>query len=341
MTKFMQQGPKPLKLKELGEFNLIDRIREQASRGEGVQRGIGDDAAVLDLPEGHQLLTSTDLLIEAVHFRHDWTDCKSLGHKAVAVNLSDIAAMGGTPRYLYLGLACPEEAESSDIEAFLQGVFDETSKYGVSLVGGDTCRSPGPWMISVMVEGSVPRHLAVGRDGAQPGDLIMVSGTLGDSALALSLLKTGIKAHPELLKRHHQPVAWVELGRLLGENNFASAMIDVSDGLTGDLEHILQASQVDGLIEEAEIPLSEAFQSHLDCDPPLMELALNGGEDYELLFTVAPDKAPAVRELCAARQLQVTTIGSISKGTGVLSLMERTGVVRPILVRGYDHFCRT
>ena len=337
----MEQGLKPLKLKELGEFKLIDRIREQAGKGEGVYCGIGDDAAVLNLPEGHQLLTSTDLLIEDVHFRHAWTDCETLGHKAVAVNLSDIAAMGGTPHYLYLGLACPDEAESSDIEAFLHGVLDETSKYGVFLVGGDTCRSPGPWMISVTVEGSVPRNQAVGRDGAQPGDLIMVSGTLGDSALALQLLQEGKGVQATLLQRHHQPVAQVELGRLLGENCFASAMIDVSDGLAGDLEHILQASQVDGMIEEAELPLSESFQAHLECNPALVDLALYGGEDYELLFTVAPDKAVAVRELCATRQLQVTTIGSISKGSGILSLTERAGVVRPILVRGYDHFCRT
>lgn len=330
-----------MKLKELGEFKLIDRIREQAITGEGVVRGIGDDAAVLNLPEGHQLLTSTDLLIEGVHFRHDWTDCDALGHKAVAVNLSDIAAMGGTPRYLYLGLACPDETESSDIEAFLRGALDESAKYGVSLVGGDTCRSPGPWMISVTIEGSAPRHQAVGRDGAQPGDLIMVSGTLGDGALALQLLQGNKEADANLLRRHHRPVAQVELGRLLGENGLASAMIDVSDGLAGDLEHILQASQVDGLIEEAKLPLSEAFQAHLDRDPSLAEIALYGGEDYELLFTVAPDKAPALRELCATRQLQVSTIGSISEGTGILSLMERTGAVRPILVRGYDHFCRT
>ncbi len=339
--KFRMQGRKTLKLKALGEFKLIDRIREQASEGEGVDRGIGDDAAVLNLPEGHQLLTSTDLLIEGVHFRHDWTDCEALGHKAVAVNLSDIAAMGGSPRYLYLGLACPDEAEISDIDAFLRGVLDETAKYGVSLVGGDTCRSPGPWMISVTVEGSAPRDQAIGRDGAQPGDLIMVSGTLGDSALALRLIEEDKDAHTSLLKRHHQPVAQVELGRLLGENHLASAMIDVSDGLAGDLEHILQASQVDGLIEEAELPLSEEFQVHLGKAPALLELALYGGEDYELLFTVTPDQAPSVRELCAARQFPVTTIGYISKGSGLLSLKEKTGEVRPLLVRGYDHFCRT
>jgi thiamine-monophosphate kinase len=330
-----------LKLKALGEFKLIDRIREQAVKGEGVHRGIGDDAAVLDLPEGHQLLTSMDLLLEGVHFRHDWTNCEALGHKAVAVNLSDIAAMGGSPRYLYLGLACPDETKISDIDAFLRGVLDETSRYGVSLVGGDTCRSPGPWMISVTVEGSALRHQAIGRDGAQPGDLIMVSGTLGDSALALRLIEEDKQAHTNLLKRHHQPVPQVVIGVLIGEYHFASAMIDVSDGLAGDLEHILQASQVDGLIEAAELPLSEEFQVHLGNAPDLLELALYGGEDYELLFTVAPDKEPSVREFCAARQLRITTIGVISKGSGQLSLKDKTGEVRPILVRGYDHFCRT
>jgi len=330
-----------LKLKDLGEFILIDRIREQASNGEGVYCGIGDDAAVLNLPQGHQLLTSTDLLIEGVHFRHDWTDCEALGHKAVAVNLSDIAAMGGTPRYLYLGLACPDETEVSALNAFLRGALDETEQFGVSLVGGDTCRSPGPWIISVTVEGSVPEYQAVGRDGAQPGDLIMVSGTLGDSALALHLLKQGKEPHAELLKRHHQPVARVELGRLLGEKRFATAMIDVSDGLAGDLEHILQASQVDGLIEEGKLPLSEEFEQCVGRDQALLELALHGGEDYELLFTVAPEKAAALTELCASRQLPVATIGRIQKGSGVLSAQDKTGAVRPILVRGYDHFCRT
>jgi thiamine-monophosphate kinase len=279
-------------------------------------------------------------LIEGVHFRHDWTDCEALGHKAVAVNLSDIAAMGGSPRYLYLGLACPGEAEITDIDAFLRGVLDETAKYGVSLVGGDTCRSPGPWMISVTVEGSAPTHQAIGRDGAQPGDLIMVSGTLGDSALALQLTKENKEAHANLLKRHHQPVARVELGRMLGEKHLASAMIDVSDGLASDLEHILQASQVDGLIEEVELPLSEEFQAYFNKTPALLELALHGGEDYELLFTVRPDKAPSVRDLCAAKKLPVTTIGTIGTGSGLLSLKEKTGKVRPILVRGYDHFCQ-
>lgn len=329
-----------MKLKDLGEFKLIDRIREQASNGEGVHRGIGDDAAILNLPAGHQLLTSTDLLIEGVHFRHDWTDCEALGHKAVAVNLSDIAAMGGIPRYLYIGLACPDETEINDLNAFLRGALEETGKYGVSLVGGDTCRSPGPWIISVTVEGSAPVHQAVGRDGAQPGDLIMVSGSLGDSALALRLLKDGKEPHANLLTRHNQPVAQVELGRLLGENRLASAMIDVSDGLAGDLEHILQASQVDGLIEEGKLPLSEVFQGFLARDPALLDLALYGGEDYELLFTAAPENEAAALALGAELDLPVTRIGVVQDGPGTVSLRNGKGALRPILVRSYDHFCR-
>ena len=329
-----------MKLQDLGEFKLIDRIRQQVVNGAGVHRGIGDDAAVLSLPAGHHLLTSTDLLIEDVHFRHDWTDCEALGHKAVAVNLSDIAAMGGTPRYLYLGLACPGDTELDDISAFLKGALAEAEDHNVSLVGGDTCRSPGPWMISVTIEGSAPAHQAIGRDGAQAGDLIMVSGTLGESALALHLLRNGKEPETTLLTRHHRPKAQVDLGRRLGEQRLAKAMIDISDGLASDLEHILQASQVDGLIEGDKLPLSEAFQRYADSEPSLRGLALHGGEDYELLFTVAPEKAAEVAALGAELKLSITAIGVIQKGSGVLSLQDKTGAVRPILVRGYDHFCR-
>jgi thiamine-monophosphate kinase len=330
-----------LKLKELGEFELINRIRRRVANGPGVHRGIGDDAAVLELPVGHHLLTSTDLLIEDVHFRHDWTDCEALGHKAVAVNLSDIAAMGGTPRYLYLGLACPGEADLTDINAFLKGALAEADHHNVTLVGGDTCRSPGPWMISVTIEGSALAHQAVGRDGAQPGDLIMVSGTLGDSALALHLLRNGKEPETTLLARHHRPTARVTLGRRLGEQQLAKAMIDISDGLASDLEHILQASRVDGFIVEDQLPLSEVFQRHAEAEPALRELALYGGEDYELLFTVAPENAADVALLGAELNLSITSVGVIQKGSGTFSLQDKTGATRPILVRGYDHFCRS
>lgn len=330
-----------MKLSELGEFGLIELIRQKSPTGPGVHRGIGDDATEISLPAGHHLLTSTDLLIEDVHFRRKWTDYEALGHKAVAVNLSDIAAMGATPRYLYLGLACPGDTELEDINMFLNGALDEAARHDVALVGGDTCRSPGPWLISVTVEGSAPAHQAIGRDGAQPGDLVMVSGTLGDSALALQMLCDGQTPEAELLARHHRPTAQVELGRLLAERHLARAMIDISDGLVSDLEHILQASQVDGVIDEELLPLSGAFRRGSEGQPALRQLALHGGEDYELLFTVPSDRVAEVSALGAQLQLSITRIGIIQAGSGRLSLRDSTGAMHPLLVRGYDHFCHT
>lgn len=329
-----------MKLKDLGEFQLIDRIRQQTAGGADVHRGIGDDAAVLALPESHHLLTSTDMLIEDVHFRRDWISPEELGHKAVAVNLSDLAAMGGTPRYLYLGFACPDTTDVEEINAFIKGALAEARRFHVTLVGGDTCRSPGPWIIAVTVEGSVAKGQDIGRDGGRPGDLIMVSGTLGDSALALALLEQKRQPDQRLLTRHCRPTPRVELGCQLGKHQLASAMIDISDGLAGDLEHILQASCLDGLIEEAALPLSEAFQDHVRQQPVLRELALFGGEDYELLFTTAPENEAAVMSLGDALGLLTTRIGTVKKGSGNLALRDRAGIVQPLLVRGYDHFCR-
>jgi thiamine-monophosphate kinase len=328
-----------LKLKELGEFTLIERIRHQVAAGPGVIRGIGDDAAVLDLPAGEQLLTSTDMLVEGVHFRRDWGDARSLGRKAVAVNLSDIAAMGGVPRFLYLGLACAGETEADDVLAFLDGALEEAARSEVTLVGGDTCRSPGPWLISVTVEGSVAEGRAIGRDGARVGDLLMVSGTLGDSAMALSLLQRGETPEPFLLERHLLPTARLALGRRLGLGGLATAMIDLSDGLLGDLDHILQGSAVEAVIEEAALPLSEPLLRCSSGRSAAVEMALSGGEDYELLFCVQPEHGAAVNALAAELALPVATIGRIRAGRGGVSLRSFDGTERTVSVNGYDHFC--
>jgi thiamine-monophosphate kinase len=329
-----------LKLSELGEFGLIDLIRQKSPPAPGVHRGIGDDATEISLPPGHHLLTSTDLLIENIHFRRDWTDWQSLGHKAVAVNLSDIAAMGGTPRYFYLGLACPGDTDLEDIDRFLSGALDEAALHDVALVGGDTCHSPGIWLISITIEGSAPAHQAIGRDGAQAGDLIMVSGTLGDSALALRMLQAGQTPPPEILDRHNRPRAQVELGRRLGEKHLATSMIDISDGLAGDLEHILHSSGVDAVIDDDKIPLSETFQYSMQGQPDLRRLALHGGEDYELLFTVPRQRLAEVEALAAQLQVAITVIGAIRTGPGRLWQRDGSGAIRPLTVRGYDHFCQ-
>lgn len=330
-----------MNLREFGEFKLIDLIRQRSGTDPAVVRGIGDDAAELTLAADEHLLTSTDLLLEGVHFRFDWTDPKSLGRKAVAVNLSDIAAMGGTPRFLYLSLACPGETELEPIETFLEGVLAETAAHGVALVGGDTCASPGPWVISVTVEGSVVSGRSVGRGGARPGDVLMVSGTLGDSALALAHLQQDRRPPAPLLKRHLTPAARVELGQGLAGNGLASAMIDISDGLLADLEHILQASGCDALLDQSALPLSDVARQLVGEHPEWLDLVLGGGEDYELLFAVPPPQVAAVTALAVRLDLQVTVIGGLSAGSGAMRMRRTDGQVRPLHVSGYDHFCRS
>jgi thiamine-monophosphate kinase len=255
-------------LAELGEFGFIDRIgRAVPAAGTGVVLGIGDDCAALELPAGELLLTTTDLLIEQVHFRRNWTDWRTLGRKSVAVNVSDIAAMGGTPRHLFLGLAVPAGTRVEELDAFLAGFLEAAGHYGATLTGGDTCGSPGPLMISVTAVGAVPEEQLVRRSGARPGDAVYISGTLGDSGLALQLLLAGEAPDPFLARRHHDPEARTDLGRALAQANLPTAMIDVSDGLLADLGHLLKASGVGAAIEAAAIPLSPPFRRALALEP--------------------------------------------------------------------------
>jgi len=327
-----------VRLGELGEFKLIDRIKQQAGLNPDVIRGIGDDAAELKIPAGHHLLTSTDLLIEEVHFRFAWTDGERLGRKAVAVNLSDLAAMGATPRFLYLGLSCPADSELERVEGLLRGVLAECERFGVSLVGGDTCCSPGPWILSVVVEGSAPDGRSVGRNGGRPDDLLMVSGTLGDSALGLSLLQKGKVVPPLLLQRHLAPTPRVALGQALASAGLASAMIDISDGLAADLGHLLRAGRLDAELDLASLPLSTEFAGQYRSNPSLIDLALHGGEDYELLFSVAEDAAPTVERLAAELAVPVSRIGRLKAGSGAIDLREADGQLHPVTADGFDHF---
>lgn len=329
-----------MKLGELGEFGLIDSIQARVGAAPGVHRGIGDDAAELELPAGERLLTSTDLLLEEVHFRFAWISAYDLGRKAVAVNLSDIAAMGGTPRFLYVGLACPGTTEVTALDAFVAGVLDEAGAHAVTLVGGDTCRSPGPWVISVTIEGSAPADTVVGRDGARPGDVILVSGTLGDSALALALWQRGATPEPWLAARHNRPTPRVALGHALARAGLPTAMIDLSDGVSSDLEHILQASGAGAEILGASLPLSPAFRAHVERQPEFFELALAGGEDYELLCTVPSVRVNEAQAVAARAGVPLTAIGTVTERSAGYRLRDGAGTVRPLLVRGYDHFCR-
>ncbi|MEZ4600928.1 MAG: thiamine-phosphate kinase [Syntrophotaleaceae bacterium] len=327
-----------MKLAELGEFGFIERIRQAVIDAPGVRRGIGDDCAVLELPPGHLLLTSKDLLIEDVHFRLGWTDWRTLGRKSVAVNVSDVAAMGGTPRHLYLGLGIPAGTAVDDLEKYLEGFLEAAGEYGAILVGGDTCRSPGPLLISVTVEGSALAEEVVCRNGARPGDAIYVSGTLGDSALGLRCLLSGEKAFGFSLGRHLDPRARVALGRALAARGLASAMIDLSDGLCGDLKHILSASDVGARLEKGSLPLSSEFREALATEPELLELAWCGGEDYELLFTVPREKEPLMKDLAAALELPLTCIGRITEKEEGFFFIDTQGHFHPPQTGGFNHF---
>lgn len=326
-----------MSLGDLGEFGLIARIRAMTCDGEGVLLGIGDDCSAVMLPPGEVLLTTTDLLIEGVHFRRDWTDLETLGRKSVAVNLSDIAAMGGTPRQIYLGLALPPGLETEEFDALTRGVLAGCALGGATLAGGDTCRSPGPLLLSVTAQGSARPEQVVRRSGAQAGDGIYVSGTLGDSALALRELLAGRPLDAYLAQRHHDPVPRLALGQQLAAQQLPSAMIDLSDGLVADLGHILAASGVGARVARQQLPLSSILRKALAADPDVWNLALGGGEDYELLFTAPTARSGEVEALARTLGLSLTCIGEIVPQAGLVVYDESGQTVSPQR-RGYNHF---
>jgi thiamine-monophosphate kinase len=325
-------------LSDLGEFGLIERIRSQVIDDDSVILGIGDDCSATTLPLGHVLLTSKDLLIEDVHFCRNWTDMYSLGRKSAAVNLSDIAAMGGIAHHLFLGVALPVDMSPADIDDFTRGFLAETAAAGATLCGGDTCRSKGALIISVTVQGSIIAEHLITRGGAQEGDLIYVSGTIGDSALALAQLQTGHQPHSFLAQRHHQPTPRLELGQQLAARKLAHAMIDISDGLYSDLGHILDQSHCGAVVDQRCIPLSEPVQKHLDNVPEDRDLVCRGGEDYELLFTVGAQRQGEIEQLSRQLGLALTKIGRITPAASGLQHIDADGNLQSISARGFNHF---
>lgn len=321
------------KKRNIEEFELIRWIQQEAGSGDHLSLGIGDDCSIQPQQGDQDLLTSTDLLIEGIHFKREWTSMFDLGRKSAAVNISDIAAMGGTPQSLFLGIGRSKEISDGEIEAFISGVLAESKLHGAVLAGGDSCASPGPLMISVTVQGTVATGDAICRQGASYGDAVYVSGSLGDSALALSLLQNGQQPDGYLAERFHTPGPRVALGQELSKRQLATAMLDISDGLLADLGHILAASEVGADLDIGKIPLSESFQHALCNDPSLIDLALAGGEDYELVFT------SPLKDL--AEQLDssygVTRIGVISQKLG-LRIHQGDGDLYQCQRSGFDHF---
>lgn len=291
-----------MKMQQLGEFGLIDRIRKMTSVPDPSWVGIGDDCAVIPLsPEtggapASDLLVSTDMLVEGTHFLMEDISPRQLGWKSAAVNISDIAAMGGKPIATFLSLALPKTLPEQWMQEFMEGYNGISEKYGAALLGGDTTCSPDRICINVTVLGTCPRGKAKLRSAARPGDLVCVTGTLGDSAAGLRLILGGQKgAAPRLMDRHYTPTPRVEEGLALSCLPGVHAMMDISDGVGSDLRHILDESGVGARIDTGKLPISKELQDlciKKGWDP--RELALCGGEDYELLFTMDPQETPDI-----------------------------------------------
>ena len=320
----------------LGEFELIRRYFARAGARPGAGTtilGIGDDAAVLRVPAGCDLVAAVDTIVEGRHFLGG-SDPRSIGHRALAVNLSDLAAMGAIPAWATLALTLPA-ADPDWLEGFAAGFFDLARAHGVELVGGDT--TAGPLTISVQILGVVPAGEAMRRDGARPGDLIAVTGTLGDAGAGLEIARSPERprdAHAqELLRRYEFPAPRVAFGR--AARGIASAAMDVSDGLAGDLAKLAAASGVAAVVDVEGLPLSAALQAVASRDEAI-DHALGGGDDYELLLAVAPAAAPRLAAAAAGTATPFTVIGTCRAGDGVC--WTRGG--RPFVPRrgGFDHF---
>jgi thiamine-monophosphate kinase len=330
----------------LPEKTLIAQIRRAAKRTSfstsakksAIQTGIGDDCAIVRPPsfagKPTDILITSDFTLEGIHFLRHWHSAESVGHRCLARGLSDIAAMGGDPIAALLSLALPRDLPQAWVQRFITSLLSLGRKYGVTLAGGDTAESPRGILADIIVMGAVPKGRALLRAGARPGDRIYVSGELGGSAAALLAMQNNPrrKPNPRDYPRHFFPEPRVRLGQILREKRLASAMIDTSDGVSTDLHHICQESGVGAELQAEAIPRASVGKPAHAVD---LELALHGGEDYELLFTARPNQA--IPERIAGTR--ITQIGRITRGRDMLLRCgETTHKLKP---RGWEHFRKT
>jgi len=327
----------------LGETGLIDALaRVFGPPPPEVAVGIGDDCAVIHLGGEAYALWTVDTLLEGVHFDLAYISLRQLGRRSLAVNLSDIAAMGGEPAYALLSLGWPLGRELSGALELGEGLAELARAYGTAVVGGDSVASPQGVTVTVSVLGRVPKGEVLTRAGAIPGDFVYVTGSLGESAAGLEVLRRGLKINPELagplIKAHVDPVPQLAAGRLLAQHRLASAAIDLSDGVATDLFHVCRASRVGARVEAAAVPLSAGVQAVariLNTDP--LNLALKGGEDYHLLFTAHPEQASRLLQVFSQAGLpRPVKIGEITAGQEVVLVTpEREEIISGA---GFDHF---
>lgn len=328
-----------------GEFGLIARLRETyaGATGDGLTVSLGDDAAVLNAPADRQIVVTTDMLVEGVHFRRDWSDPYSIGWKAAAVNLSDIAAMGADPTFAFVSIAFAARETVENLDRLYDGLSDCLNRYGARLAGGDTNATPDNLVLSVTQMGSVPADEVMTRTGARVGDVLLVTGTLGNSAAGLALLTEhgyprAEKANPFTVAAHRRPQPRVFAGRAAAQTRKVRAAMDISDGLAGDVQKLCAASGTGARIEAAALPLSDDLcqvAAELGLDP--LALALAGGEDYELLLAVAPADVGVVKSAVEATGVSATVVGEVIKaGLRVIGPDGADDLQRK--PQGWDHF---
>jgi thiamine-monophosphate kinase len=320
------------------EKTVIAQIRLAAarSRNSAIRTGMGDDCAVLRLSRhmGKPLdtLITTDFTLEGVHFGRDWHAPESVGHRCLTRGLSDIAAMGGDPVAVFLSLALPQDLPQSWVNRFIAGLIGLAEKYSVTLAGGDTAESPNGILADIIVLGTVPTGEALLRSTARPGDLVYVTGALGGSAAAVLQMQNNPKRklHPDNYSHHFFPEPRIRLGRVLREKKLASAMIDTSDGLSTDLAHICEESGVGAELQAEAIPRASVGKPPRRVD---LQLALHGGEDYELLFTARPGK----RIPSTVAGAPITQIGKVIRGRKIF-LTQEDRTARELAPQGWEHF---
>jgi thiamine-monophosphate kinase len=331
-----------MRIRDIGEFGLIDRIAAVTGAAAGTVVGIGDDTAVLDMGGDRLLLATVDIQVEGRHFIRSRTAPYELGRRTAAINLSDVGAMGGTPRWALVSLALPPELEVAWVEDLYRGLRDELGGFGAAVVGGNLSGSEAI-VLDLTLLGDVPREHVMRRGGAQPGDHVLVTGHLGASAAGRFALDAGLDvsdlAVAAVVAAHRRPVPRVREGQAIAGAGCASAMIDLSDGLAGDVLHITRASDVGVRIDLEQLPIAPQTREiarRLDLDP--LHLAVAGGEDYELLLTAQPGKVEQAKErVRAVAGVSLTSIGVVQEAAGGC-VFARGETTTPIEVEGWDHF---
>ena len=332
-----------MKIARVSETDLIVRIQKRFGNKKpqcGIE--IGDDAAAVQNESDKLLLLATDILVEGNHFIRGQISFEDLGYKAMAVNLSDIAAMGGTPAYVLISLGLPPDLKLAEFDQLYDGIQEAALKYGVKVVGGDITSSKFGMVINVSITGYADKGKVISQDGAKPGDLIAVTGKLGGSlAGLLTLMNPNLELDPDIrakaLDKHYRPTPRVKEGVLLAATGKIHAMKDISDGLAKEINTIANTSGVKAVVDAAKIPVSpfaEEIARLLNKDP--LEMAIQGGEEYELLFTFASKDYNLLNELANRHKISMHLIGQIEEGDGVL--IEASDKIEPLHFKGYQHF---